>query len=285
MRIADLHELGDVEAAGAALDSFARAADEAGIPWFRWFVMRLRTMRALQDGRLDDAERLAEEAFAFGQQMDHPNVRPVHAAQVLHLSFLRGRFADVAARLARYVEQYPQQHSLRAELARLRLHEGNLDEARRELETLSQHDFNDLPRDSMWLFCLAYAAEVAARLSDRKRAKVLRALLSPYADRVIGAGTSIVSLGHGTRYVGLLAATLGRYEEAADLLATATREHERMRSRPWLAFSLLDQARLCSQSSGRRARAQSEDLAERAAALAREVGMPGLERDALALRG
>jgi tetratricopeptide (TPR) repeat protein len=216
--------------------------------------------------------------------MDHPNVRPVHAAQVLHLSFLRGRFADVAARLARYVEQYPQQHSLRAELARLRLHEGNLDDARRQLEALAKNDFKEIPCDGMWLLCLAYAAEVAARLGDRKRCKILREVLSPYADRVFGAGTSIVSLGHGARYLGLLTATLGRHEEAAELLATATREHERMQARPWIAFSLLDQARLRSQNAGRRTRTEADDLAERALGLARDVGLPALERDALALR-
>jgi hypothetical protein len=134
----------------------------------------------------------------------------------------------------------------------------------------------------MWLLCLAYASEVAARLGDRKRAKQLRALLSPYANRVIGAGTNIVSIGHGARYLGLLAATLGERGEAAALLATATREHERMQARPWLAYSLLDQARL--QSTARRAPARAEGLLERVLTLAREVGMPALERDALALR-
>jgi DNA-binding winged helix-turn-helix (wHTH) protein len=283
MRIGDLHELGEVEAAGVALDSFSRMADEAGIPWFRWFTLRLRAMRALQDGRLDGAERLAEEAFAFGQQMDHPNVRPLHAAQILHLHFLQGRWAEAAPRLTRYVEQNPGQHALRAELARLRLHEGDDGAARRELDTLAANAFADIPRDAMWLICLAHLAEVSAGLGDRERAKLLHTLLAAHADRVIGAGPGIASLGHASRYLGLLAMALERWEEAARLLDTARAEHERMGARPWLAYTLSDQARL---SSGRplrgRARAaastQAEKLRRRALDLARAVGMDGLVR-------
>jgi hypothetical protein len=81
-----------------------------------------------------------------------------------------------------------------------------------------------------------------------------------------------------------LAVTLGRNEEAAQLLATSTREHERMQARPWLAFSLLDQARLRLQTRGRHARGEAGGLTERALSLARDLGMPVLERQAEILR-
>jgi DNA-binding winged helix-turn-helix (wHTH) protein/tetratricopeptide (TPR) repeat protein len=280
MRIADLHELGDVAAAGVALEAFSLAADDAGIPWFRWFGMRLRTMRALQDGRLDDAERMADEALAFGHQMDHPNVAPVHAAQRLQLFFLRGRLAESAALLKRYIEQNPQPYSLRAVLAHVSLHGSEIDDARRELDVLAQRDFAELPRDSMWLSCLVYCAEVAAGLGDRPRAQVLLDLLLPHADRIIGVGPSLVSLGHGARYLGLLTSTLGRDREAAQYFATASGEHERMGALPWLAYSLRDEALLHARRPGNLAKKQTRELAQRALHLAREVGMPVLELDA-----
>ena len=278
LRIADLHELGEVAEAAVALDAFAADADAAGIPWFRWFTLRLRTMRALQDGRLDDAERLAEEAYAFGQQMDHPNVRPVHAAQLLHLSFLRGRHEEAAARLERYVEQSPQQHSLRAELARLRLLQGRDDEARHALDQAGRHGFTDVPRDSMWLVCIAVWSEVAARVGARRHARVLYGQLAPYAGRVLGVGPSVASLGHGTRYLGLLAGVLGRRDEAEQMLAVAASEHERMGARPWLALTWLDQARALEPRSDAGKRKGRDDLVTRARELAREVGMTWLVR-------
>ena len=280
LRIADLHELGEVAEAAVALDALAADADDAGIPWFRWFTLRLRTMRALQDGRLDDAERLAGEAFAFGQQMDHPNVRPVHAAQLLHLSFLRGQHEEAASRLERYVEQNPQQHSLRAELARLRLHQGREDDARRALDDAGRRGFADVPRDSMWLVCLAGWAEVAGRVGAKRHARTLHGLFAPFAGRVLGVGPSVASLGHGTRYLGLLADALGRRDEADRLLAVAASEHERMGARPWLALAWCDQARALARRNDAAARGRADELRARGCGIAREVGMSWLAQAA-----
>ncbi|MGH7789688.1 MAG: hypothetical protein ACRERC_22650, partial [Candidatus Binatia bacterium] len=244
-----------------------------GVPWFRWFARRLGTMRALQDGRFGDAERLAAEALACGEQLDHPNVRPVFAAQTMHLDFLRGHWVDVAARLTRYLEQAPGQHLLRAQLAMVQARQGDHAAARRELDRLADGDFAAVPRDSVWLMTLAYLAEAAAGSGDGARAAVLHRLLAPHAARVIGAGTGIASLGHGARYVGVLAAALGRADDAARLLETARAEHERMGARPWLAFTLRDQASLLLARGGRQSRQQAAEALAQAEAIATDIGM------------
>ena len=79
-------------------------------------------------------------------------------------------------------------------------------------------------------------------------------------------------------------ATLERWDDAARLLELARREHERMGARPWLAFTLRDQARLrlARPSTGRaltNARADAHALRSRALDLAREIGMDGFQRE------
>jgi hypothetical protein len=274
LQLGHLAELGDMDDARMLLDRFGRRADDAGIPWFRWFTLRLRAMYALQDGRFDDAERIAHEAAAFGERMDHPNVRPLLGAQLLALHFLQGRYDEVATRLDRYLARAAGHRLLRAQLAHALLRGGDAGAAQRQLALLAADDFAAIPRDSVWLITLSHLAEVCAAVGDRRRAAVLDALFAPFADRVIGAGPGVASLGHGARYLALLAATLGRVDEALRHCAAARLAHERMGARPWLAYTLRDEAMLQA-----RAGRDPTEARRQAWRLADELGMAGLVRE------
>jgi len=286
LRIADLHEAGDVAEAGEALADFEALADEAGIPWFCWFALRLAALRAAQDGRLAEADRLIGRAAAFGRRMDHPNVLPVFGVQRLQLRVLEGRLAEAATMASAWIERSPDQHSTRATLALVRLRSGDVAGARADLDVLAAEGFRQIARDSVWLICIATAAEVCAGLADERAAATLEALFRPYAERVIGVGPNLASLGHGTRPLGLLARTLGRWDEAAALLERARAEHDRMGALPWLAITRLDQARTLAARSrtGRRRAvpAAARDAARDAENLARELGMGAIAREAAA---
>ena len=231
-------------------------------------------MYALQDGHFDDGERLAREAAAVGERMDHPNVRPVLAAQLLASDLLRGRFEAAATRLDRYLARAPAQPLLRAQLAYALLGAGDAAGARQQLALLAADDFAAIPRDSVWLVALAHLAEVCAGLADAARAAVLERLLAPFADRVIGAGPGVASLGHGARYRALLAATLGRDDDALRHCAAARVAHEHMSARPWLAYTLRDEAALRERGGG-----GGSEARRRARQLAAELGMTGLARE------
>src|SRR5581483_8721356 len=158
--------------------------------------------------------------------------------------------------------------------------------ARADLDVLAADGFRQIARDSVWLMCIATAAEVCAGLADERAAATLEALFRPYAERVIGVGPNLASLGHGTRPLGLLARTLGRWDEAAALLERARAEHDRMGALPWLAITRLDQARTLAARSrtGRRRAvpAAARDAARDAENLARELGMGAIAREAAA---
>ena len=104
------------------------------------------------------------------------------------------------------------------------------------------------------------------------------AMIEPYAERIIGVGPSIASLGHGARYLGLLATCLERWDVAAAKLEVATAAHAAMGARPWLAYSLRDQAALLARSAPDQEaeRRRTDELRRRALVLARETGMEAL---------
>lgn len=195
---------------------------------------------------------------------------------------MQGRFADVEPILRGYVESNPEREASRAALAHLYLHACDLDAARHHFELLAERGFAGIPRDGVWTMALAYLVEVCAALDDRRRASVLYEMISPHADRIIGTGASLVSYGHGRRYMALLEQTLRRWDDAMESFARAIEAHERMRARPWLAYSLVDRGgMLLRRSATSRARRtttrQAVDDLMRARAIAADLGMRGIE--------
>ncbi len=70
------------------------------------------------------------------------------------------------------------------------------EEAREEFEHLAATDFADIPRDALWLTCMAYLCEVCAFLGDSSRAEFLYELLEPYAGRTVSVSAPSVADPH-----------------------------------------------------------------------------------------
>ena len=65
-RINDLLERGRVEAADAAIATYARVAERSPQPTYAWVLGYLRAMRAQLASRFDEAEELAQAALSLG---------------------------------------------------------------------------------------------------------------------------------------------------------------------------------------------------------------------------
>lgn len=96
-------------------------------------------------------------------------------------------------------------------------------------------------RDNEWLLGISLASEACALLRDSSAAATLYEQLAPFAGRhVIGHGEG--SVGAVDRYLGLLAATLGRLDDAERHLSVAIEVNEGMGAKPWTALSQHDLA-------------------------------------------
>jgi tetratricopeptide (TPR) repeat protein len=135
---------------------------------------------------------------------------------------------------------------------------GRRQEARTEFEHLARRDFADLPRDSLWMACMTYLTDVCTFLGDAPRAAILYQLLLPYAGRTAVIGNATACYGAVSRYLGRLAATMERWEDAARHFEDALAMNTRMGARPWLAHT-------------------QHEYATMLLATARELGMRALE--------
>ena len=237
LRAVDLLELGDVAAMRADTEAYERGALALRQPHLLWPALVLRANLAIIDGRFDEAKQLIKEALAVGRRAGDPaavstNVgfRGVLGLVMGDFAALEGMFREVVARMP----VFPMRIALTLTLTLA----GKAAEAAEEFERLAGNRFALLPRDSTYLLSLALAALTACGLGDSARAAALYALLLPYDGQVV----RVSRVGGGclspvSRYLGLLAATMGRFDQALTHFDAAIELEERMGALPYLATS------------------------------------------------
>lgn len=277
-----LLELGDIRGAERALDEMASLAETLRQPSQTFYVAEARAGLALLRGPLDEAERLIHTSFELGRQILDWNARFTYGIQLYFLRRHQGRLHELAGMFesdeneARY-RTYPIWDCLV-----MRFHDelGRESAARERFERFAGTDFARLPFDEEWLVAMGLLAEQAASLEDDARARTLYDLLVPWADRV-ATSYSEACTGSVARYLGLLAWTSSRVEEATRHFEDAIVMNERIGARPWLAQTQEDYARMLLESD----RTLSRGLLEQSAATYAALGMRSQAERASALRG
>ena len=105
------------------------------------------------------------------------------------------------------------------------------------LSALAADDIAALPFDEEWLvsMCPPRGGRDAWSIMPRRRRSSTSACL-PYADHVTVSYPEI-SVGFVSRYLGLLATTLGRHDDAEVHFEHSLASHERTGARSWLAHT------------------------------------------------
>ncbi|MDQ3993064.1 MAG: hypothetical protein M3229_05335, partial [Actinomycetota bacterium] len=273
-----LLELCDAAAADAEIELGTRIAQELRQPLYRWHMLGLRTLRALETGRFEEAERLAREAYEVGRLADEQTAGHYLGAQMAILLYCTGDWAELEAPLAAYVERYPRLPAWRATLAFLYANTGRHQEALVELHRAGGSDWAHVPQDSTWLLGVCRAGESAALAGDAEYASMLYERALPYAGRNVVLGrVASISIGPVARFLGIMAAAMGEHDAAIVHLEEGLAVTERMGALPWHAHGLHDLGRalLARGAPGDGERAQP--LLERSAELAEQLGMRRLQ--------
>jgi len=235
LRCVDLLQIGDGAALRAETDAYERGARALRQPHLLWQALALRANLAILDGRFDEAEQLVEESLAVGRRASDPAAITTHVAFHCVIGMVKGTFGELESRLREIVRRAPVfVFHLTVTLAVAQA--GRTAEARAEFDRLAADRFASLPRDSTYLICLGLAALIASGLGDTERAAILYGLLQPYDGQVIRASR----VGGGcawpvSHHLGLLAATMGRWDDAVAHLAAAMRLEDRLGALPYLA--------------------------------------------------
>ena len=285
-------ELGEIAAAQREFDVGVRLAEQLRQPYLAWNIAYCRVLLALAQGRLPEVEALALQALQMGQEAENKNATLVFGIQTAVLFRELGRVQEIEPLLASFAEMFPSIGvNLRSAQAVVLVDQRRFDEARTIFDELAEDDFAALPPNIAWIFSIAFLAEVCAALRHAERAAVLYELLRPYAARNVMIGNVLV-FGAAARYLGLLAMTLQRWEDAARWFEDAIVMNTRTGMRHALAHSQTDYATMllarpdvgAEGSNPERQRAKALELLNRAISTANELGMKPLIEQALALK-
>jgi tetratricopeptide (TPR) repeat protein len=276
--VVDLLERGDRKGVEVQIEAFSAGAESLRQPLYLWNAAVWDAMRALMDGRLDEAEQLAAAAVSSGIRSEGVTAPQYYAVQVLYLRREQARMGELEDPVREALGTNPDRAAWRAGLALL-LHEtGRTEEARAEFHRLARDDFASVPHDGDWMVVAALAADLAAALGDIPRAGVLYDLLTPYADANVVIGLGAVCLGATSRYLGRLALTLGRQADAVAHLRHAVDANAELQATVELAHAWVDLAGALG--AGR----EAMELLERAEAAAAERRLPAVARRAALVR-
>ena len=209
---------GDIGAAERALAAYCRLADEMREPALQFYALFFRGSRAQARGELDEAERLYRAALERARGV----VRFAHfmfVGQMIALVHARGGDEDPELSRIFFGEMmelpYTFAPAVRTSLAFAHYIRGDLEAARREIESLAAPGFATLRRDEHWLVTMDGLATMVVLLGDRPRAVELYDLLAPYSDLIVSHDLLRSTTGSVAAALGSLATVLERYEDGA----------------------------------------------------------------------
>jgi predicted ATPase/DNA-binding SARP family transcriptional activator len=278
-RFIALLEIGDVPGAQLDLAAAIEIAEQLRQPAQLWQVMAARAMLALADGRFDDAEKLAHQALALGERSIAVFAIPAFRMHMYALRTARGNIEDLESMLLGTIAEYPARPFIRCALAHLYGVSGRTEEAHHEFERLAADSFAAVPFDIEWLYGMSLLADTCALLGDSGAAAELYALLLPYSG-FIAVDVPEGMRGSVSRYLGLLATTMNRVEDARRHFEDAIAMNARLGARPWLAQTQDDYGRVLL-DLGETERAS--ELIAAATATYRQLGMKSHAASASAL--
>jgi tetratricopeptide (TPR) repeat protein len=283
-RVVDLLELGQTEEIDHEIDACTALADRLGQPFYRSWVAGLHPMRALMQGRFDDAERLARAALAAAESARNWNGITASRVQLEWCWKDVGRGAEKAAEVERFVAHEVLTRPLsdgaaamwNGNLALFMAEAGQQTRAQSYLERVARFGDTELTGNADGRSAAALAAEACALLGEAPLAQRLYPLLLPRDGRCILGGRGVYFRGAAARYLGLLAATAGRPEAAVGHLEDALATNMRAQAPPWVARTLLDLARALLARNGPGDADRASGSLQRAQVLANDLGMRSL---------
>ncbi|MCA1841808.1 MAG: AAA family ATPase, partial [Actinobacteria bacterium] len=266
----------DMSEAVCSLEALRASARELGQPSLSWVAGYLTVGHLIMAGRLEEAESSAVETRQLGKGAGQPDADLFFGGQRYQIRLEQGRLSELVERLAGGLAH--SDSALRRMLLALAYCElGRDDDAWAVFEPLAG-SLADAPIDALWLELIGVSSMVCAHLRILPLASRLAELLTPYSGQIVGGGAHWV---RSVDYcVGLLHATLGRFDEAEKHFAAAAVTEERIGAPAWLARTRLEWAWMLLVRDEPGDLTRAGDLLNRALATARELGIATVERRA-----
>ncbi|HXG20290.1 MAG TPA: AAA family ATPase [Methylomirabilota bacterium] len=270
-------ELGKREQSDADIEIAFALAEKLRQPFYRWWATGQRTLRALLEGRLEEAERCIYQQLRLGQQVQAPDTLQAFGVQMAILRNEQDRLQEMEAVFKEFAGQYPTVPAWRCGLAGLYRELEQEDQARAEFERIAAHNFTDLPQDQQWLTALMLLSDVCTFLRETDHAVRLYELLLPFANRVAIIGPGAACYGAVDRSLGLLAAVLSLWDKASRHFEDALIYNARIRATPFLVRTQYEYAQMLIARGSPQGQERARRLLDNALTTAQELGLKRLQ--------
>jgi class 3 adenylate cyclase/tetratricopeptide (TPR) repeat protein/ABC-type lipoprotein export system ATPase subunit len=269
-------ELGNRARADRAVDGLEELGSLRQRLGFLWVARNARAMMAILDGKFKIAETLTGEALGLGRQTHGTDVDGVYGMQMFAIRREQSRLSEVAPVMKHFIEENPEESTWLPGFALIAADLGYRDAAQKRLSELARTRFA-MPLDAKRSTSLSFVAEVAVSLGDTEAAQTIYDYLLEYKDMTITAGVATVCFGAASRYLGMLSAVLGDFEEAAAHFEHALEMNAVSGSRPWLAHAQAEYANLLHKIGSKKALQRASSLSTQAWATAADLDMVRLK--------
>ena len=215
------------------LDGYVQLAGALREPRHDYLVLTRRAALALLDGRVDDAEILAEEAAALGRRISEPDVDNVLMSQTLAARWARGdrdELLEFADRAVAWLVEIPT--FAHAVAAACRARAGDIDGARLALAVVTELDEWHLVRSPL-PSVIPLVTVAAARLGEREMCATLYDELTSVSTECAVFGAAVCFMGSYAHWAGVAALALDEVDRARSHLESARAVHERLGARTW----------------------------------------------------
>jgi len=271
-------EAGDAQTMRHEQWVLARLAEELRQPAWSWYAQISGVMCALFDGRFEDAERAIALSFEAGRKTLPYAAHAYFVFTSMILRVLQGRAGEFVPQYRAVTQGVPSPAAL-APLAWAESELGNAGEVRRILAVVTADDFVHVERDVSALIVMAFLAEAAAFVGDRERASRLYEIMAPLESRWVHwvvFTDAVPTLGPIAHFLGLLARTMGRFEEAAGHFHAAIEAASQAGAPAYRARAQYEYAVLLRSDSPLRDDGRARRFLADARATAAATGMAGL---------
>jgi class 3 adenylate cyclase len=274
VRIRHLIELGEADAIDREIEIISRLTEELRQSSSQGAAARARAARAIWRGQLAEARRLSWEARALSLRTAPELTPQTFGLQIYCMRRQQGRIGETLPMLRAGLKRFRENPVWRCLLACAHVERGCAEDARPEFEKLAANDFAVLRRDINYLFNLGLLADTCAALRDEKRAALLYDRILSYGGCVLALG-DLGTAGSSARSLGLLAATMRRWDDAVRHFEEAIEVDEKMRARGWLPRTQCDYARMLLDRGAPADRQKALELLGEALETCQELGLKG----------
>lgn len=284
-------ELGEVEELEleTSLSLFVQQCKDLGHKVLIWLSLSFETFWAMMRGELGSSEAYAKQAYSSGQAVLNDAAPQWLTVQLFLLRVEQDRLPELLDQfsidhLRRLTEvDNPTSKVWRVIMANISLKTGEVIESREGYEYFAVDHFSLVPRDAHWLFAMAMLTEVNVALHDTRRAEILYELLIPYENQNILFGTAAACLGSVSRYLGMLAVELSKWDEAERHFSNSMARNTAIGARLWVAHTEYELASMLMLRDRPGDRDDAKRILDSAVAHARQLGLTRLNERALML--